>query len=75
MILKKPDIRKATCLVIERDGEFFSRIEMLTGRIVWDRHLSSAWTTRNIEKARRKATAYGGAPMLFNKVLWRTKSL
>lgn len=75
MNLTRPDIRMATVLVIEKDRMFLSRKEMLTGRIVWDQHLSNAWRTRNREKARRMAEKYGGRLCLFNPIIWRVKGL
>ena len=71
----KPDIRSATCLVIRKDGEYLSRRMMLTGELVWDPHLSSAWTTRDKDAAVRMARIVGGTVYLFNKVIWRTKVL
>lgn len=71
----KQDIRTKTCLVIERNGEYLSRIEMLTGRVIWDNHLSSAWKTRDKAKAIRMAKVYGGQLSLFNPIIWRVKAL
>ena len=71
----KPDIRRATVLVIRKNGQYLSRREMFTGRILWDPHLSSAWKTRNREKARENAEKYGGVLMLFNPIIWEVKRL
>jgi hypothetical protein len=68
-------LRKATVLVVFRDGEYLSRKKMLTGRIVWDQHLSNAWRTRDREKARRIAEKYGGTLRLFNPIIWRVRDL
>ena len=75
MTCGKPDIRKATVLVIRKGNQYLSRIEMLTGRVVWSPELSSAWRTRNREKARNAAETYGGEPILFNPIIWRVKAL
>ena len=73
--MKSDEIRKQTVLVVWRDGSYLSRKEMLTGRIVWDPHLSSAWKTRNREKAMETAEKYGGELLLFNPITWEVKSL
>ena len=71
----KPDIRRATVLVIRKDGRYLSRREAFTGRIVWDPHLGNAWKTRNREKAHDAAEKYGGEMMLFNPIIWEVKAL
>lgn len=71
----RQDIRTRTVLVVRKDGQYLSRREMLTGRIVWDPHLGNAWKTRNREKAREKAEKYGGVLVLFNPIIWEVKDL
>ena len=71
----KPDIREQTVIVIRKDGKYLSRREMLTGRIVWDPHLGSAWKTRNKAKAIKAAERYGGKLYLFNQIIWRVQEL
>ena len=71
----KPDIRTATCLVIEKDGKYLSGYGTFMGSVTWDNHLSNAWTTRDKEEALRVAEKYGGSLMLFNPIVWRTKRL
>ena len=71
----KTDIRMMTCLVIEKDGEFLTKMGTMFGGIGWDVHLSNAWKTRNKKKAMRKASEYGGTLMLFNPIVWRLKRL
>ncbi len=63
------NIRKHTCLIIRRNGEY------LVGKIVystdlrWSRSPYDAWKTRNREKAEKIARATGGIVMLFNPVV------
>ena len=63
------NIRKYTCLIIRRNGEY------LVGKIVystdlrWSRSPYDAWKTRNREKAEKIARATGGIVMLFNPVV------
>lgn len=71
----KQDIRLKTCIVIERDGQYLSRIEMLTNRVVWDPHVYSAYRTRSRKKAKRAIEKYGGRLMLFNPVVGRVRAL
>ena len=71
----KPDIREKTVLVVKKNGYWLSRREMLTGQIIWDQHLSSAWTTRDRKKAEEVARITGGTVYLFNQIIWRTKVL
>lgn len=73
--MTKDTLRKATCLVIQKDGEYLSRIGSMVGLMVWDVHLSNAWTTRNKEKAMCKADEFGGTLMLFNPIIWRVERL
>lgn len=71
----KPDIRSATVLVIRKDGKYLSRSNLLTGEVIWDQHLGSAWRTRNKEDAAALARVHGGELMLFNPIVWKVKDL
>lgn len=65
----KDDIRKKTCLIIRKNGEY------LVGKILWSTELRwsysphDAWRTRNREKAEDMARKTGGIVMLFNPVV------
>ena len=69
------DIRLATVLVIRKDGQYLSRVEIGTGRVIWDPHLSDAWRTRDRVLARILAKKHGGELTLFNPIIWRVKAL
>ena len=62
------DIRKKTCLIIKKNGEY------LAGRILWSTQLRwsiyrhEAARTRNIDKAKHIARITGGVLMLFNPI-------
>lgn len=71
----KQDIRTKTVLIVEDDGWYLSRIEMLTGRVIWSRELSEAWRTRDRNKANAVAEEYVGRLMLFNPIIWEVKAL
>ena len=75
MICDKQDIRLRTVLVIEKDGKYLSRKETVTGTILWDQHLSSAWRTRNKGLAELMVAIHGGNLVLFNPIVWRVKAL
>lgn len=69
----KDDIRKQTCIVIRKNGEY------LGGRIMWSDDLRwydspyLAWRTRDIEEARRVARRTGGIMVLFNPIVNQMK--
>jgi len=67
------DIRKKTCIVIRKNGEY------LVGKILWSEDLRwsgniyDAWRTRRMEKAREIARRTGGIMVLFNPVVNQSK--
>ena len=69
----KVDIRRKTCLIIRRNGEY------LVGRILGSRDLRwsgspyDAWSTRDKETAEEKAKQTGGIVMLFNPIVGKMK--
>ena len=72
----RSELRKATTLVVMKDGKYLSRINaMIPGTVTWDQHLSNAWRTRDREKAREKAEEVGGILALFNPIIWEVKLL
>ena len=69
----KDDIRKKTCIIIRKNGEY------LVGKILWSNDLrwsvyhTDAWRTRNMEKARAMARRTGGIMVLFNPIVNKKK--
>jgi hypothetical protein len=65
----KDDIRKKTCIIIRKNGEY------LVGKILWSNDLrwsiyqTDAWRTRDMEKARAMARRTGGIMVLFNPIV------
>jgi len=65
----KDDIRKKTCIIIRKNGEY------LVGKILWSNDLrwsiyqTDAWRTRDMEKARAVARRTGGIMVLFNPIV------
>lgn len=71
----KDDIRRKTCLIIRRNGEY------LVGGIIWSDELRwsgspwDAWRTRDREAAEETARRTGGIVMLFNPVAGQLRVL
>ena len=71
----KDDIRKKTCLIIRKNGEY------LVGRVLWSTDLRwskspyDAWRTRNRDKAEEYARRTGGIVMLWNQIVKQMKVL
>ena len=69
------DIRKATCLIIRRGGEFLVGTILYSTDLRWSTSPYDAWSTRRREDAERVARATGGEPVLFNPVARQMKTL
>ena len=71
----RDDIRRKTCLIIRRNGEY------LTGRILgsqdlrWSIYAHEAWKTRDRKKAEEIARRTGGIVMLFNPIVRQMRVL
>lgn len=65
----KDDVRKATRLIIRKNGEY------MVGRILYSRELrwstspNDAWWTRDMEKAEDMARKLGGIVVMYNPVV------
>lgn len=69
----KDNIRKATCLIIERDGEFLVGTSALGLR--WSNSPYDAWSTRDKMKAFRVSWVVRGRLFLFNPIVGQLKPL
>lgn len=67
------DIRKATCIIIERDGEFLVGALGLFPR--WNNSPYDAWSTRDKMKAFKVAWKVRGRLFLFNPIVNQLKPL
>ena len=71
----KEDVKKATRLIIRKDGEY------MVGRILYSRELrwstspNDAWWTRDREKAEFVAGELGAAVVLYNPVVNQIRDL
>jgi hypothetical protein len=62
------DIRKETCLIIRKNGEFLVGRKMLSCGLRWSGSKYDAWRTRDRAKAEKLAFIVGGIVMLFNPI-------
>ena len=71
----KEDIKKQTCLIIKRNGEYLVGKVVFSNELRWSIYAHEAYRTRNREKARRLALKVGGTVMLFNPIVRQMKVL
>ena len=69
----KNDIRRETCLIIRRNGEYLVGTILYSQDLRWSVSRSDAWRTRDREQARRIARATGGTVLLFNPIIGRER--
>lgn len=62
------DIRKATCIVIAKDGQFLVGTICYSTELRWSTSIYDAWQTRDRGKAEMVARKVGGVMMLFNPI-------
>lgn len=71
----KDEIRKQTCLIIRRNGEYLVGKVLYSRDLRWSGSRYDAWRTRDREKAERYALRTGGIVMLFNPVVGEMRVL
>ena len=62
------DIRRETCIVIAKNGEYLVGTICYSTELRWSTSIYDAWRTRDREQAERVARKTGGVMMLFNPV-------
>lgn len=62
------DIRKKTCLIIKKNGEYLAGRIIFSTDLRWSIYRHEAVRTRNIDKAKDIARKTGGILMLFNPI-------
>lgn len=67
------DIRRATCIIIEKDGEYLVGTILYSEELRWSGSPYDAWRTRRKEDAARVAGKVGGEMVLFNPVVNQRK--
>ena len=65
----KNDIRKETCLIIRKDGEYLVGKIVYSDDLKWSIYPYDAWRTRSRKRAQRIAQRTGGIVMLFNPIV------
>lgn len=63
------DIRRKTCIIIRKDGEFLVGTILFSTDLRWSTSPYDAWMTRKREDAERVAGAVGGEMVLFNPIV------
>lgn len=63
------DIRRQTCIIIRKNGEYLVGKALYSDELRWSNSHYDAWRTRDIEKARDVARAVGGIMVLFNPIV------
>ena len=71
----KDDIRRETCLIIRRDGEYLVGTILYSTDLRWSISPYDAWMTRNRRQAEMVAQLAGGEPVLFNPIVNQLKPL
>lgn len=71
----KDDIRKETCCIVRKDGEFLVGTVLWSEDLRWSIYRHDAWRTRKKERAEEVARMTGGVVMLFNPVAGQMKVL
>ena len=69
----KDDIRKKTCIVIRKNGDYLVGYIVFTDELRWSASPYDAWKTRNKEKAAEVARKTGGIMVLFNPIVNQTR--
>ena len=65
----KDDIRKKTCCIVQKHGEYLVGYVLWSEDLRWSASPYDAWKTRKREKAEEVARRTGGIVMLFNPVV------
>ena len=69
----KDDIRRKTCIVIRKNGEYLVGRIIFSDEVRWSGSPYDAWKTRNMETERAVARATGGIMVLFNPIVNQMK--
>ena len=71
--MNRNEIRKHTCIIIRRNGEYLLGKKWMTEDLLWTWSAYDAWRTRDREAAEAVARVLGGEMVLFNPVIGKTK--
>ena len=69
------DIRKKTCIIIRKDGEYLVGTILYSTDLRWSWSPYDAWRTRRKEDAERVAGKVGGEMVLFNPIVRQMRTM
>ena len=70
--MKREALRRETCIIIRKDGEYLVGAVLHSRELRWSYSSFDAWRTRDREAARRVARVVGGVLVLFNPIIGKT---
>jgi len=73
--MNRKEIRKQTCIVIRKNGQYLIGTILYSDELRWGYSVFDAWRTRDLEEARSVARVTGGIMMLFNPIIGKTKMM
>lgn len=71
--MKTDAIRRKTCIIIRRNGEYLVGSIMFSEELRWSRDRYDAWRTRDRELAEAVARETGGIMVLFNPIIGESR--
>lgn len=71
--MKKEELRRQTCVIIRKNGEYLVSRILGSNELRWSNSPYEAWTTRNVETARDIARRTGGIMVLWNPIVRQMK--
>lgn len=71
--MNKNNIRRETCIIIRKDGEYLVGTILYSTDLRWSGSPYDAWRTRRKEDAERVARKVGGVMVLFNPIAKQMK--
>ena len=73
--MKTDELRKQTCIIIQKDGEYLVGTVLYSLDLRWSYSAFDAWRTRDREAARRIAEIVDGEMILFNPIIGKTREI
>ena len=73
--MKQDELRRQTCLIIRKDGEYLVGTVLYSRELRWSGSAFDAWRTRDREAAKRIARITGGELVLFNPIIGKTMEM
>lgn len=67
--MKRDEIRKKTCIIIRKNGEYLVGKILYSDDLRWSIYACEAWRTRDRRAAEMVAKKTGGIMMLYNPII------